>query len=93
MTIDPISVGDMINRMTTLSTAELHMLAMEAENLRRKREDEEVEKAFKAFKDAYIAYRTLCPDTSLYVEVASETDDEYLLDVDIFKALDEEFDV
>lgn len=93
MTVDPISVSDMIERMSTLSTAELHMLAMEAEAVRRKREDEEVERAFKTFKNAYIAYRTLCPDTSLYVEVASETDDEYLLDVDIFKALDEEFGV
>lgn len=93
MTVNPIGVDDMIDRMATLSTAELHMLAVAAENARRKREDEEVERAFKTFKNAYIAYRTLCPDTSLYVEVASETDDEYLLDVDIFKALDDEFGV
>lgn len=91
MTVNPISVSDMIERMATLSTAELHMLATEAEAARRKREDEEVEKAYKELKRAYLAYRTLCPETSLYAEV--EQDEGYPLDVDIFEVLDREFGI
>ena len=90
MTVDPISVSDMIERMATLSTAELHMLAMEAEAARRKREDEEVEKAYKDLKKAYLAYRTLCPETTLWVE--AEVDDTYT-DIDLFELMDKEFDI
>ena len=90
MNILPISVEDIIDRMATLSTAELHMLAMEAEAARRKREDEEVEKAFKELKRAYLAYRTLCPETSLWVEVG--VDDTYT-DIDLFELMDKEFDI
>ena len=90
MNVNPISVSDMIERMATLSTAELHMLAMEAEAARRKREDEEVEKAYKNLREAYRAYRTLCPEVVRWVEV--EVDDTYT-DIDLFELMDSEFKV
>ena len=47
-------------------------------------------KAYKELKRAYLAYRTLCPETSLWVEV--EVDDTYT-DIDLFELMDKEFDI